>query len=240
MIEDPRKQLTWLCRSCKITSKKFSTRILHLETTLEVQKTEMKSLKNQLAGLQSRLDEVERKQSLPTPPAQPSYASVVGAGTPGNRAHMLTSMKKEESDQKNREKNICIRGTKPIGEKEDLQIIEEIGRTLIPGHKFSGRPCRVGKVSDEGTQLLIVTLDSADTKATLVRRAKLLRNYPQWDGVYLAPDLTPAEREVQFLLRQELRKKRAESGASKWIIRGNKIVRAPEEAAGGAGGGTQA
>ena len=49
-----------------------------------------------------------------------------------------------------------------------------------------------------------ITLTDGYARGRVLRNAKTLRNSNSYQNVYILPDLTPKEREVNKLLRQEL------------------------------------
>ena len=56
-----------------------------------------------------------------------------------------------------------------------------------------------------------------------MRNTKTLRNSSSYQNVYVSPDLTPKEREINKCIRQELRR-RKEAGEPDLIIKRGKIV----------------
>lgn len=66
------------------------------------------------------------------------------------------------------------------------------------------------------------------TKWLVVRNAKKLAQVDGMKTVFIKPDMTTAEREEDWKLRQELKEKRKESDekqdGAKWIIRRNKVI----------------
>ena len=70
---------------------------------------------------------------------------------------------------------------------------------------------------------LRVCLDNEITKQKMLSRSSQLKSKPDWENVYVNPDMTLAERNANRLLRQEL-KERRNRGERNLIIRRNKIV----------------
>ena len=83
---------------------------------------------------------------------------------------------------------------------------------------------RVGKLQEDRPRLLVVTLDNVETKQELLRMSSQFRSIPEWKNLYINPDLTPAEREANWKLRQELARRRA-AGEEGIIIRQGAIVK---------------
>ena len=82
---------------------------------------------------------------------------------------------------------------------------------------------RVGRVMAGKQRLLIVTLDSEESKWEVIRQVPQLRHSDQWPRVYLSPGLTRSEREEGRKLREEL-KRRRDNGEHHLVIKNRKIV----------------
>ena len=83
---------------------------------------------------------------------------------------------------------------------------------------------RMGKFTEGKSRLLIVTLDSEETKWEVVRLAPQLRGTDTRHNIYINPDMTKQEREEGKKLRKELAERRAK-GEHNLITRRGKIVR---------------
>ena len=82
---------------------------------------------------------------------------------------------------------------------------------------------RLGKKELSKTRPLRVCLDNEATKRRILSRSSQLKSKPDWENVYVNPDMTLAERNANRLLRKELRE-RKNRGEKNLIIRRNKIV----------------
>ena len=82
---------------------------------------------------------------------------------------------------------------------------------------------RLGKKEPSKTRPLRVCLDNEATKRRILSRSSQLKSKPDWENVYVNPDMTLAERNANRLLRKELRE-RKNRGEKNLIIRRNKIV----------------
>ena len=65
--------------------------------------------------------------------------------------------------------------------------------------------------------------NEATHKRRILSRSSQLKSKPDWENVYVNPDMTLAERNANRLLRKELRE-RKNRGEKNLIIRRNKIV----------------
>ncbi|CAH1250128.1 Hypp8776 [Branchiostoma lanceolatum] len=112
-------------------------------------------------------------------------------------------------------------GSKLSDSKVFTDIIKE-EFNLIPKEQAA---YRLGRRNPEKPRPLLIRIYSDDTssRALIFRRAKDLRNSARWSRVYIVPDMTPNEREVDRKLRQEL-KSRREAGEANVVIRRGRIV----------------
>ena len=83
---------------------------------------------------------------------------------------------------------------------------------------------RVGKCVSDKARLLIVTLEYPAAKHDIVRLAPQLRHSNKYVNIYVTPDLTRKERELNKKLRDELNN-RKRAGEANLAIRGGRIVR---------------
>lgn len=109
-------------------------------------------------------------------------------------------------------------------EKQDLRQFQDLVKNAL---KLNVRPTKCFRVvgMQEGRpRLLVVTLEDLATKIELLRMSSTLRNISEWKHIYINPDQTPQEREVNRKLRQELASRR-EAGETNLVIRQGRIVK---------------
>ena len=70
----------------------------------------------------------------------------------------------------------------------------------------------------------VVKIKDAKIKWHVIKSAIKLREIEKYKGTYINPDLTVEQRKQEFQLRAELKKKRSEDPACKYIIKRGKIV----------------
>ena len=73
---------------------------------------------------------------------------------------------------------------------------------------------------------MLITLDSLSTKQSILQQATKLRKSSTWNNIFISPDLTPKERELNRKLRQELKARKDADEKDLYIIRG-RIVHDP-------------
>ena len=87
---------------------------------------------------------------------------------------------------------------------------------------------RVGRKVEDRPRLLIVSLDSVETKMDVLKLASQLRHLTTWKRIYVTPDLSKKEREENKRLREELSMRRQE-GEEDLMIRRGRIVKVNSE-----------
>ena len=83
---------------------------------------------------------------------------------------------------------------------------------------------RIGKLMDGRNRLLKVSLDSDDSKRSILTHAKQLRRTEAYRNVFLKPDLTPFQQKLDYKLRMELRDKRNSDPDKEYVISNGKVV----------------
>ena len=87
---------------------------------------------------------------------------------------------------------------------------------------------RLGKKKASGVRPLLVKVKDERTKWYVISKGKLLKQGSDWEGVFIAPDLTQNERKNELKLRSDLKKCREESSKNgdgrMWTIKKGRIV----------------
>ena len=109
-------------------------------------------------------------------------------------------------------------------EKQDLYQFHEFVKDAFHLNLKAPKCFRAGRLREGRPRLLVVTLEDVATKLELLRLSPSLRDIPEWKHIYINPDLTPAERDENRKLRQELASRR-EAGETNLVIRKGKIVK---------------
>ena len=129
-------------------------------------------------------------------------------------------------DQKRRKQNIILTGVResvgnPFSLAQDaLDSIREKSCQKIPKilHCF-----RIGQESDGKIRPIKLVLKSDFDATTVLSRAHLLRNIDGYNGVYISPVRTPAEREKHAILVKKLKEKIKEDRNMFWFIRNGEV-----------------
>ena len=125
--------------------------------------------------------------------------------------------------------NVVIRGLPEDLNANDEQKVSEIWKTLeIPGSPEISCE-RLGKQTDPKTNRpMRVKLKSLTEKLSMLRLARNLRKHPSFSAVFIGPELTAAERQHQFLLRQERNRLNSdldESDKNRYVIFRGDLIR---------------
>jgi len=126
-----------------------------------------------------------------------------------------------EKDERSR--NIVIYGiSESDGEKLENKVSEVLGEI---NEKPSLRDCcRVGLKRADTSRPTKLSLNSSDTAAQVLRKAKLLRTKEGYKNIYICPDRSVEERRAFKKLWEELKEKRKAEPNRVHFIRNNKIV----------------
>ena len=130
----------------------------------------------------------------------------------------------EYMDRERRKCNIIIHS---MPEETPSQDHEKVGSLLesefdVPKLSISSITW-LGKSSGNKPRLMLVALDKEQHKRTIIKKATKLRESRRWNTIYVSPDLTIKEREINKALRDEL-KRRKENGEQNLIIKRGRIV----------------
>ena len=156
-------------------------------------------------------------------------------GQAANKAEVVD----EYVDRQRRKTNIIVNnmpehdGDTDDASQKDWMMIDRMFQRLhlkIEVKKVS----RIGRRQEGKSRLLLVTLGSEELKWEALRVAKNLRQFDEYHGVYINPDLTKSEREQNRKLRDEV-KGRRENGEDVVIYKG-KIIKRTHRADTDAGG----
>ena len=143
------------------------------------------------------------------------------------------SIFREFEDRHRRRKYLIISGL-PEGSSGSLEerrvsdrdAVKELAANIgvadldIESHQVS----RIGPLNSSRPRLLRVKCDTNEEKHSMLRSSKKLRDFEEYRGIYINPDLTLKQRELGKIQRQEL-KRRREAGEDVVIRRGQITVK---------------
>ena len=125
-------------------------------------------------------------------------------------------MLNEVEERDRRRPNLIVSGFPekdqgPVEERKkwDRSKVEDLVKRLC---NFNGEVIssinRIGKANSSKPRLLRVVCRDVDTKYSLIRNAKNLRQLPDFNRIFLNPDLTPIQQNESKYLREELKTRR--------------------------------
>jgi hypothetical protein len=149
-----------------------------------------------------------------------SYSHPESSNAPQQRTadqkEILAAVHTELQLQRNRKRNVVVTGLKPLDGVADANLFEELCEKCLPVKPaiIRDRCRRLGKQQPGKIRPLLVTLRSDGNAAELLQSAKLLKNSPDGAGIYINPDLTPAEAQAAYERRQRIRHIRSRAAGS--------------------------
>lgn len=183
---------------------------------------EMNELSSKLDNMKSDLEKTNVNKQ------EKSYAEIASSNL--NISVLAKQVRNEEKMHQDIANNLVIYGSRPSDDAEkEMQLVREIGNAIdvnLDGVKLQTK--RLGKIRSDGSQLLRVTMLS-EKKGEFLKKAKELRKVDTFKQIYIHPDLTPGERQQQYLLRQELKKMRHDEPEKKWKILKNRVIEVPDD-----------
>jgi hypothetical protein len=221
----------------------MSKRIELLESENKAQKSEIESLKSKNVELEKVIEkkfkecveEVQSENRSGLANNVKSWATVAKSGVkqPVEQLIVVNAAINEAKDRERRKKNVLVFGLnestqvieveKQVDDKKRVEnIIRQTGAsaTVTFIKRFKSKTERPGPV--------LVGLSEAADRNPLLLKAKNLRNIEEFKNIYIAPDLTDAERMEDRNLRKrrdELNQQRAKGEPFRYAIRGNQIVK---------------
>ena len=160
---------------------------------------------------------------------------VKGEPERNGHAHQIAGIVDSVLDKEKRRRNIVVHNLPESDAQstsdraaDDMSLFTQLVKEEFHVVTRVTKSFRAGKVIPGKQRLLIVTLESEDSKWEIIRLAPQLRHSEAWGKVYLSPDLTRSEREESRRLREEL-KKRKENGETNLMIRNKRIIQSEKE-----------
>ena len=150
---------------------------------------------------------------------------------------MLTDRMKEEDEKRKRTTNLIVFGIieedgldNIAGKQLDNTHLQNIRKQLKLDEKvFEGMEFkRLGKKKSNAVRPILITVKNEKTKWFIISKGKLLRENKEYEKVFITPDLTQQERQLELELKKDLANRREESKKNEdgrmWTIKKGKIV----------------
>ena len=136
----------------------------------------------------------------------------------------------EAEERFKRRKNLIISGapeqtagTVEERREKDEEYIEDMAKEMGMERFEPENVSRIGAIRNSKPRLIRFKCSDPREKYTLLRESKKLKNVPKFQGVYVNPDLTAAQRKRDVELRRELRARR-EAGEKVKISQGRIVT----------------
>ena len=146
---------------------------------------------------------------------------------------------KEDEEKKARSNGLVIFGLLEIEgidskERSDCDLNRVVDLLTYAGTKLGKEDViavtRIGKKNNAGASVrpLLVKVKDERTKWFIISKGNMLKQSKDWEGIYMAPDLTQNERKQEKKLKEDLKKRRDESSLNRdgrqWTIKKGQIV----------------
>ena len=138
------------------------------------------------------------------------------------RSAVLSTVHSELRTINNRACNIVVTGLKPNQDKSDDDLFKDLCLTHLSIYIDHNKSCRIGKIKEDGSQPLLVSLKNAADASNLLGMAKQLRSSSDPDirsHVFINKHLTPAEAKSAY----EARVLRRSKAGEQTVVVGNSI-----------------
>ena len=196
-VAGQQSSIAWFCRSCEAGTKRIQMMITAIDgriCELEILTEAVESLTskiNSLAVARSTSDTSYQDNGQPLSNAQTNIFS--------SKTIMVSEVTNELKEREKRALNVVFNGAK---DKEHvLQFLRAADWET---------PAKILEITTQSKKtLFIVTMNSEKDKWTLIGKARKLSSFIEnLKNMFINPDLTKSEREIQFKLREEVRRKR--------------------------------
>ena len=241
--------LHWYCKACEVLIKAFcnqgDTDMQSSISNTDISEARSLRLEGMMAKLEKRMDgllvkneEVVKsyaqiaKTNLPNK-QPPSGLNVSDQKNPSLEKQTVKILD-EYTDRERRKANIVIHNLPESTEEQRTDKLYDDTKRVndliqegvdVPGVKVT-RLIRLGgrgQNQQDKPRLILATLDCPDRRRAILATARMLRHTEEWSNIYISPDVTPAERQKDKKLRDEL-KVRRDAGEPNLIIRGDMLV----------------
>ena len=212
------EDIPWICKPCKATSKLLIAKMENLETNVKALQTELENAKNDINELKQQVRELKAQ------PQHKTFSSLFqekDAPPVLNVATISKVIKHEQNSMASRKNNIVIKGLQKQG--EELTPVKDLCESLqvdITGVEMTQR--WINTKEDKPSKVIVKI--GAEKRTELLRKAKQLRNLSRYKKVFINPDLTRAEEEANYYLRQKLKEERLARPNDDLVIRRGRIV----------------
>ena len=225
-------EISWYCSHCRLGAKKLKQQLMHISSRQDEAEKRVKDLEEFQLKINDRVAKLENdKTNL-----------VQNSNTVVSKEEIITTSVREMEQRQERENNAIFFNIEESEEEETLErkqhdiravceiCDEELGINIDDSHIMGA--IRLGKKIPDKIRPLKILFNQRASKIDVIKNAKKLRESTNVknQNVFIAPDLTPQQRQEGKLLREErdkLQKDLISSGdrSHQWIIKNNRILK---------------
>ena len=237
------EELKWFCKSCNSKAKDTLSMIKMVMTRMDLLEERNKVLGSKNAALEKRVLKLEKSKE-----EEKSLVDTEQTNSSGENQIITQQIKTELRELKEIEdrkcnfiiSNIpehdtndpdCLRKLERIGvvngDEEKETVTKLISKLNISGNVEVTQAMRIPKRRDpEKTtpRLVLVTVGNVNMKKAIIENSRNVKKIEGWSSSYITPDLTKNQRDKEFELRREKRR-RTEAGETDLIIRNGEIIK---------------
>ena len=214
-------QTGWVCCECRDVRQ---GKMAKMEVALAKTSEELADVRVSLAYLHEELSNLRPTftDKVKITPAPAGTSSATSSSALSNMKQKMISemtvvVHRTLKDSAKRKYNVVVTGLpetvegsdeeKKLADKEAFSSLCEQYLDVKPA--VSNKGCiRLGQSSHQnGPRKLLVHLNSESSAADLLRAGRSLRHYSDCDGIYINPDLSPAEAKIAYEQRQNRRRR---------------------------------
>jgi hypothetical protein len=230
ILEEVNTQLEVIRNSIYIKVGTTTNLIKLLNRTQDGMQLKLTAVEAEIKLLKSRADNLPQK--VDTNKGRSLQHNVVFAE---QQANLITYAVRAEKAREDRMLNIRVRGfPEPVPSNIDddkRAFVNMRSTSLSIDIKDSIQVKRVGKVIGTRPRILVVTLENANQRRSVLKNACRLKDAPGFNLIYIDRDYTRAEETEQFALRKRCRELNAnmeEDNNDKYIVYANRVCKKSE------------
>ena len=203
-LEKLKTPFEWLCSTCRKVD------VMNIMRTMHLMQTKIDNLEKEVASL---------KQNDPLSSVS---SSEVSSQISSQSSHLSEAIN-EALDIKRRKMNLVISGMPISEELHDVALVQKLLEDHVLDITGTVSVCNVQRVGSKG--LLIITFESLEAKRAVFKTARRLRlsKIPGHKDVFISPDLTRNQRQAEYKLRLEIKRRREEGEKGLKISKGRII-----------------
>lgn len=190
-----KSSVAWYCKSCSSSTQRLLEMIKGVETRICRVESNLVDLKGVIDDLNKKIDSLNSPENTNVTPDQQS-SGFLGWNT--RSANSISEISSEIREREKRSLNVVFTGE--VTKEKVESFVEQTGGEITKLQEIDTKTKK---------KLFITTLRSEAQKWTLIRRSRSIsQSKVELNNIFANPDLTKIEREVQYHLRQELKRRR--------------------------------